>query len=60
MGYGGGYAEYALACLECVVPIPDGVYFAQTAAAMDSIATAYHAVVAEHVYPLLWLLLLLA
>lgn len=28
MGYGGGYAEYALAYLECFVPTPDGVSFA--------------------------------
>jgi hypothetical protein len=31
MGYGEGYAEYALAYLEYVVPSPDGVSFAQGA-----------------------------
>lgn len=45
-GYGGGYAEYALAYLECV-PIPDGVSFAQAAVATNSMATAYRAVTAE-------------
>ena len=39
MGYGGDYAEYALAYLECVVSIPDGVSFAQTAVATDSMVT---------------------
>ena len=47
MGYGGSYAEYALAYLECVVTIPDGVSFAQAAVATDSVTTAYRAVVAE-------------
>jgi propanol-preferring alcohol dehydrogenase len=36
MRHGGGYAEYALACLECVVPIPDGVSFAQAACGYGS------------------------
>ena len=47
MGYDRGYAEYAFAYLECVVPTLDGVSFAQAAVATDSIATAYRAVAAE-------------
>lgn len=47
MGYGGSYAEHALAYLECVVSIPDSVSFAQTAVATDSMATVYRAVTAE-------------
>ena len=42
MGYGGGYAGYALAYLEC----PDSVSLRRRAVAMESIATAYHAVAA--------------
>ncbi|KAF6817373.1 hypothetical protein CMUS01_12108 [Colletotrichum musicola] len=47
VGRDGGYAEYALAPLSNLVRIPDGVGFAEAAVATDSIATAYHAVVAE-------------
>ncbi|KAF6793440.1 hypothetical protein CSOJ01_13911 [Colletotrichum sojae] len=47
VGRDGGYAEYALAPVSHLVRIPDGVGFAEAAVATDSIATAYHAVVAE-------------
>lgn len=47
VGRDGGYAEYALAPVSNLVRIPDGVGFAEAAVATDSIATAYHAVVAE-------------
>ncbi|KIV91604.1 hypothetical protein PV10_06122 [Exophiala mesophila] len=47
LGYDGGYAEYAIAYVDSLVKIPDGVTFAQAAVATDSISTAYHAVVAE-------------
>ncbi|WYZ35439.1 hypothetical protein EsH8_X_000086 [Colletotrichum jinshuiense] len=47
VGCDGGYAEYTLAPLKNLVKLPDGVSFAQGAVATDSIATAYHAVVAE-------------
>ncbi|KAM0274258.1 hypothetical protein ACHAQH_008017 [Verticillium albo-atrum] len=47
VGLDGGYAEYALAPVKNLVKIPDGVDFPIAAVATDSIATAYHAVVAE-------------
>ncbi|KAE8317095.1 chaperonin 10-like protein [Aspergillus transmontanensis] len=47
LGYDGGYAEHAMACVENLVRIPSGVSFAQAAVATDSIATAYHAVITE-------------
>ncbi|OLN81937.1 Alcohol dehydrogenase 3 [Colletotrichum chlorophyti] len=47
VGRDGGYAEYALAPLANLVKLPDAVDFASAAVATDSIATAYHAVVAE-------------
>jgi propanol-preferring alcohol dehydrogenase len=47
VGYDGGYAEFAVADVNYLVQIPDLVTFAQAAVATDSIATAYHAVIAE-------------
>ncbi|EFX01779.1 putative secondary alcohol dehydrogenase [Grosmannia clavigera kw1407] len=47
VGFDGGYAPYALAYVDHLCAIPDGVSFAQAAVATDSIATAYHAVVAS-------------
>ncbi len=47
LGFDGGYAKQAVAPRDIVVAIPDGVPFTHAAVATDSIATAYHAVVAE-------------
>ncbi|KAL2877174.1 hypothetical protein SGCOL_007569 [Colletotrichum sp. CLE4] len=47
VGCDGGYAEYALAPGKNVVKIPGQVDFAEAAVATDSVATAYHAIVAE-------------
>ncbi|KAG7102737.1 NAD-dependent alcohol dehydrogenase like protein [Verticillium longisporum] len=47
VGCDGGYAEYAVAPIKNLVKLPDAVSFAQAAVATGSIATAYHAVVAE-------------
>jgi propanol-preferring alcohol dehydrogenase len=47
LGYDGGYAEFAIVRAASVVRIPESVSFAQAAVATDSVATAYHAVVAE-------------
>ncbi|KAL0930370.1 alcohol dehydrogenase [Colletotrichum truncatum] len=47
VGCDGGYAEYAVAPIKNLVKIPESVGFAEAAVATDSIATAYHAVVAE-------------
>lgn len=47
VGSDGGYAEYAVAPLKNLVRLPDSVSFADAAVATDSVATAYHAVVAE-------------
>lgn len=47
VGCDGGYAEYAVAPLKNLVKLPDSVSFADAAVATDSVATAYHAVVAE-------------
>lgn len=44
LGQDGGYAHRATADIDLVVPIPDGVSFAQAAVATDSVTTAYHAV----------------
>ncbi|KAJ3939224.1 uncharacterized protein N0V96_010670 [Colletotrichum fioriniae] len=47
VGCDGGYAEYALAPVKNLIKIPEQVGFAEAAVATDSVATAYHAVVAE-------------
>ncbi|KAK1710666.1 chaperonin 10-like protein [Colletotrichum lupini] len=47
VGCDGGYAEYAVAPIKNLVKIPDQVGFAEATVATDSVATAYHAVVAE-------------
>lgn len=47
VGCDGGYADYAVAPLKNLVRLPDAVSFADAAVATDSVATAYHAVVAE-------------
>lgn len=47
LGFDGGYAKQAVAPRDILVAIPDGVPFTHAAVATDSIATAYHAVVAE-------------
>ncbi|KAK1671838.1 chaperonin 10-like protein [Colletotrichum godetiae] len=47
VGCDGRYAEYALAPGKNVVKIPGQVDFAEAAVATDSVATAYHAIVAE-------------
>ncbi|KAM0324914.1 hypothetical protein ACHAQA_007880 [Verticillium albo-atrum] len=47
VGLDGGYAEYTLAPVKNLVKLPDAVSFEEAAVATDSIATAYHAVVAE-------------
>ncbi|KXH33273.1 hypothetical protein CSIM01_03187 [Colletotrichum simmondsii] len=47
VGCDGGYAEYAVAPVKNLVKIPHQVEFAEAAVATDSVATAYHAVVAE-------------
>ncbi|KAG6368838.1 hypothetical protein INS49_003054 [Diaporthe citri] len=47
VGCDGGYADYAVAPLKNLVKLPDSVSFVDAAVATDSIATAYHAVVAE-------------
>lgn len=47
LGYDGGYATVTCVPAKNVVAIPDGVSFEHAAVATDSIATAYHAVVAE-------------
>lgn len=47
VGCDGGYADYAVAPLKNLVRLPDSVSFADAAVATDSVATAYHAVVAE-------------
>lgn len=47
VGCDGGYADYAVAPLKNLVRLPDSVSFVDAAVATDSIATAYHAVVAE-------------
>lgn len=47
VGCDGGYADYAVAPLKNLVRLPDSVSFADAAVASDSVATAYHAVVAE-------------
>lgn len=46
-GYDGGYAERTVVPAANLVRIPDAVPFTHAAVATDSIATAYHAVVAE-------------
>ncbi|KAK0644867.1 Alcohol dehydrogenase 1 [Lasiodiplodia hormozganensis] len=45
LGHDGGYAPFALAYVDRLVPIPPGVSFAQAASATDAISTAYHAIV---------------
>ena len=47
LGFDGGYADQAVAPRANLVPIPGGVPFTHAAVATDSIATAYHAMVAE-------------
>lgn len=47
IGFDGGYAEFALFYASKTLKIPDGVSFAQAAAATDAVATAYHAVIGE-------------
>ena len=47
VGCDGGYADYAVTPLKNLVRLPDSVSFADAAVATDSVATAYHAVVAE-------------
>ncbi|KAE8337101.1 hypothetical protein BDV24DRAFT_154662 [Aspergillus arachidicola] len=47
LGHNGGYAQFTLSWADNLLHIPEGVSFAQAAVATDSIATAYHAVVAE-------------
>lgn len=47
VGRDGGYAEKVTVPAKVLVPLPDGVDFPQAAVATDSVATAYHAVVAE-------------
>lgn len=47
VGCDGGYADYAVAPLKNLVRLPDSVGFVDAAVAADSVATAYHAVVAE-------------
>ncbi|WP_028654552.1 zinc-binding dehydrogenase [Nocardioides sp. J54] len=44
LGQGGGYASHCLAFPEDLIPIPDGVGFAQAAAGTDAGKTARHAV----------------
>lgn len=44
LGHDGGYAPFAIAYVDRLVPIPPGVSFAQAASATDAISTAYHAV----------------
>lgn len=44
LGHDGGYAPFALAHVDRLVPIPPGVSFAQAASATDAISTAYHAI----------------
>ncbi|MGI6493114.1 MAG: zinc-binding dehydrogenase [Pelotomaculum sp.] len=48
-GYGrdGGYATKSTAPAEMLVPVPEGVTFAQAAAATDAGMTSYHAVVVQ-------------
>ena len=46
-GFDGGFAEQAVSSRANIVAIPDGVPFTHAAAATDSIATAYHAVISE-------------
>ncbi|VEG47112.1 Zn-dependent alcohol dehydrogenase [Mycolicibacterium flavescens] len=47
LGFDGGYAPQAVVPRATLVAIPEGVPFTLAAVATDSIATAYHAVVAE-------------
>lgn len=47
LGYDGGYAGKAAVPVRNLVRIPESVPFTHAAVATDSIATAYHAVVAE-------------
>lgn len=47
LGFDGGYARKVAVPVRNLVPIPDAVPFTHAAVATDSIATAYHAVVAE-------------
>lgn len=47
LNYDGGYAEYAVAPVKFLEPIPENVSFEQAAVATDAITSAYHAVVAE-------------
>ncbi|KAK7903565.1 hypothetical protein LTR67_001585 [Exophiala xenobiotica] len=47
LGLDGGYAEYLIMWASVLVVIPEAVSFAQAAVAVDSIATAYHAVKTE-------------
>ncbi|MEZ0339273.1 zinc-binding dehydrogenase [Mycobacterium sp. pV006] len=47
LGFDGGFAPQAVVPRATMVRIPDGVPFTHAAVATDSIATAYHAVVAE-------------
>ncbi|KAG4425976.1 hypothetical protein IFR04_000920 [Cadophora malorum] len=51
IGYDGGYAEYVLFNTVKTLRIPDGVSFAQAAAATDALATAYHALSEARVAP---------
>ncbi|WP_369382857.1 zinc-binding dehydrogenase [Streptomyces sp. cg36] len=44
VGCDGAFAEKQLVRASALVPIPDGVSFAQAAVATDSVVTAYHAV----------------
>jgi alcohol dehydrogenase, propanol-preferring len=47
LDFDGGYAEFAVAPVNTLVPLPENVSFAQAAVATDAVLTAYHAVVAE-------------
>ena len=43
----GGYAEYAVADVSTIVPIPTNVSFEQAAVSTDALLTAYHAVTVQ-------------
>lgn len=45
LDFDGGYAEYAVTPAHTLVPIPDSLSFELACVAVDSIVTAYHAVV---------------
>ncbi|MDI9979497.1 zinc-binding dehydrogenase [Rhodococcus sp. IEGM 1307] len=47
LGFDGGFAEQAVSSRVNIVAIPEGVPFTHAAVAIDSLATAYHAVVSE-------------